>query len=435
MKRKIITAFLLLIFCVFHITAEDIGGKRKITTFGYKEDVDSSRLYDILHHNAPEDFRQPGVPAVAVVGKGGKFVVGLGGYIKAVAGFDFGHPIPSADEFITSQIPMHPMDGDGTRFNLSAKQTHIFLNFVALPGTGNEIGAFVSANFLNDYLPTVQYAYLKYRGLKAGYDNTLFSDPACGVPAVDYEGPCSNTASPVAGISYSYEPHPHGRWLTALGFELPRASFTTVANKTRLVYQRIPDIPVAGKFSWNEDNSWIRFSAIFRNLTYREIREKKNHNKFGYGLQLSGAIKFLDKLTFYYQGAWGRGIASMLQDADGEGLDLTPSKNGNSLITPMIWGGFGSLQYEISRRLSCSVTYSQMRAYVPFYEINASESDEGTMEWNDMYKYTQYVSANIFFQATNFFNIGIEHIWGRRVNQNGIKCGDNRIQMAFQLAF
>lgn len=427
MKRHLFPA-LALALCCTGAKAQLFRSPSTITTFGHKEDIDSTKLYGILHHNAPEDFRNPGVPAVAVVGKDGKFVLGIGGYIKAVTGVDFGHPVADPDEFITSEIPMEPMEGNGMRYNLSAQQTRLFINFVALPGTGNEIGAFISANLMNDYTPMLEYAYLKYRGLEAGYDNTLFSDPSCGAPAVDYEGPCSNTASPVGGISYTVEPNPHGRWMYAIGVELPQTSFTTVEGKTKQVYQRFPDIPIAGKFSWDEGNSWVRASAILRTLTYRDVVARKNHNKFAYGFQLSGGWNFLDKFTLYYQGVWGKGIGSMIQDTADQGLDLTPDDNGTGLTPVMSWGGFASILYEINDRFSCSATYSQLRTYAHKYE-------GGTTEWNDLYKYAQYVSANVFCDVTDYFQIGLEHIWGRRANYDGMKCGDNRLQLAFQLSF
>lgn len=428
MKKRGFFIALSLIVLILPSIAHPADPEKKILTVGHSEDIDSTTLYGILHHNAPEDFRESGVPAVAVVGKGGKFILGLGGYVKAIVGMDIGHPIPSADEFITSQIPMEDMDGDGSRFNLSAKQTHLFINFVALPGTGNEIGAFVSANLLDDYLPTLQYAYLKYKGLKAGYDNSLFSDPACGAPAVDYEGPCSNTASPVGGISYNWEPNPHGRWAFGVGVELPQTSFTTIEGRTKKVYQRFPDIPLAGRFSWADGDSWVRTSVILRTLTYRNIMEEQNHNRFAYGFQLSGAVKFLDCLTLFYQGVWGKGIGSMIQDTVDEGLDLTPADGGSALNPVMVWGGFVSLQYDISSRFSASATYSHLRTY-------ASRFEGGSTEWADLYKYAQYVSANAFCTVTSFFNIGIEYIWGRRNNYSGLHCADNRIQAAFQLTF
>lgn len=426
MKKALIIGFLL---CgVVSATAHNDKKDGKVYIFGDKEHVDSVHIHRILHHNSPEDFQGGYVPTAVVAGKNGKFLLGVGGYVKGVVGMDFGHPIPSADEFITSQIPMGDMDGDGARFNLSAKQSHLYLNFVVLPGSGNEIGAFISANFLNDYLPTLQFAYLKFRGFQIGYDYSLFSDPACGAPAVDYEGPCSSTSNPVAGLNYTWEPNPHGRWELSLGMELPQYSFTTVEGKTKTVYQRCPDIPVAARYSWNDGNSWVRASAIFRCLTYRNVLEQKNFNRFGYGLQLSGAFNFLEKLTLFYQGVWGKGIGSMVQDTVDEGLDLTPTDYGKALSPVMLWGGFAALQYDISSRFCASTTYSHLRTY-------ANEYSGGETPWGDLYRYAQYVSTNVFFHATSFLDIGLEHIWGRRVNYDGEAAADNRIQVGVQMTF
>lgn len=401
---------------------------KKVYTLGHTESLDSLTMAESFANNAPGDFPVEAVPGAVYVGKDNKFILGVGGFVKVITGVDFGHPIDNADEFITSQIPMMPMDGDGMRYNLSAKQTHIYLNFVALPGSQDEVGAFVSANLLDDYIPSVQYAYLRYRGLKAGYDNTLFSDPACGAPSVDYEGPCSNTASPVAGISYMWSPKKNRRWQLGGGIELPQSSFTTVDGRTRSVYQRVPDIPVAVKYGWDDGDSWIRLSGIFRTLTYREKLESKNYNKFGYGFQLSGAWCFLDRFTFFYQGLWGKGIASLVQDTADEGLDLVPDDGGKFLTAPMVWGGFLALQYEITPQIISSITYSQVRSY-------AQEYTGGTTPWPDLYKYTQYVNANIFYQPKPYFEIGLENIWGRRTNHDGMKCADNRLQVSFQFTF
>lgn len=427
MKIKIALLTSLLALSV-SVSAHTPASHKKVTTVGFKEALSPDTVYKVLAHNASEDFQNPGVPSVALVGKEGKFILGIGGYVKGVIGWDFGHPIPSPDEFITSQIPMTPMDGDGSRFNLSAKQTHLYLNFVALPGSGNEIGAFVSANLLNDYLPTLQFAYLKYRGIQIGYDYSLFSDPSCGTQAVDYEGPCSSTSNPVTGMSYIWEPDPHGKWEVSAGIELPQTSFTTVEGKTKSVYQRMPDIPIAGKFSWNSGASWVRLSGIFRNLTYRNELQLKNYNCFGFGVQLSGAWQFLDKLVLYYQGVAGKGIGSMIQDTVGEGLDLTPSDDGMRLSPVPLWGGFVALQYDINDNFCVSTTYSQLRTY-------SKKFNGGTTSWGDMYKYAQYVSANIFYHATSFLDVGLEHIWGRRVNYDRTKAADNRLQAAVQLTF
>lgn len=426
MKR--IIPILLVILGLGICKAHNPKPKEHVHTFGYTADLDSAQVLGSFRKNSPADFQTHGIPAAAIVGKNGKFIIGLGGYIKGVVGMDFGHPIDNADEFITSQIPMGPTDGDGARFNLSAKQSHLFLNFVILPGTDNEIGTFISANFLNDYCPVLQFAYLKYRGLEAGYDYSLFSDPSCSPPAVDYEGPCSNTANPVGCMNYTLDFGRSKNWQVALGIELPQYSFTSVEGRSKTVYQRVPDIPLAIKYSWDTGNSWVRASAILKNLYYRDMLREKNIDKVGYGFQLSGGWAFLDKFTLFYQGLWGKGIASMAQDTAGEGLDLVPTGNGSTLDPVMLWGGFAAIQYDITERWCCSTTYSHLRTYAKKYA-------GGTTEWRDLYKYAQYVSTNVFYHATTYLDLGLEHIWGRRTDYSGLKCGDNRIQASVQLSF
>lgn len=401
---------------------------KNVFMFGNAMEVDSAKMAEIFVDNSPGDFPVEAVPGAVYVSKDNKLMVGVGGFVKAITGVDIGHPIDNADEFITSEIPMMPMDGDGMRYNLSAKQTMVYLNVIAFPGSADQIGAFVAANLLDDYTPTVQYAYMKYRGFKGGYDNSLFSDPACGAPSVDYEGPCSNTASPVAGLSYSWSPKKNRNWEFSGGVELPVASFTTVDGLTRSVYQRVPNIPVAVRYGWDEGSSWVRLSGIFRTLTYRHEPVAKNYNKLGFGFQLSGAYNFLDRFTLFYQGVWGKGIASMMQDTADEGLDLVPCDNDRKLTAPMAWGGFLALQYEIAPKWIASVTYSQLRTYVEDYA-------EGSTDYADLCKYTQYVNANIFYQPRPFFEIGLENIWGRRANHDGMKCADNRLQLSFQFTF
>lgn len=426
--RSFATSLLLFSLASLPGMAHNLHSDVHVHNFGYRADMDSAKVVGYFHKNAPEDFQTTGIPHAAIIGHEGKFIIGIGGFIKGVAGIDFGHPIDNPDEFITSQIPMGPTEGDGARFNLSAQQSCLFLNMVLLPGSENEIGAFIEANFLNGYMPVLQFAYLKYRGFQAGYDYSLFSDPACSPPAVDFEGPCSSTANPVAGMNYTKYLGKAFNWELSIGIELPQYSFTTTDKKTKSVYQRVPDIPLAAKYSWDSGNSWIRASAILRNLYYRNLVRNKNIDKFAYGFQLSGALAFLDNFTFYYQGVWGKGIGSMIQDTAGEGLDMTPVAGGNALKPVMLWGGFLSLQYDITERWTCSATYSHLRTYAkPYYD--------GTTARDDLYKYAQYVSANIFFHATSYLDLGLEHIWGRRTDYSGAKAADNRLQACVQLSF
>ena len=124
------------------------------------EKNDSSRYYSTLHENAPHIFNEPDVLRFALLGKEGKFYMGIGANIKGVAVYDFGHPVSNPNDFAPSQIPMHIQPGNGAHFQISAQQSSVYLNVVALPGTKNQLGAFVSLNFRGDnYGPLLNHAY------------------------------------------------------------------------------------------------------------------------------------------------------------------------------------------------------------------------------------------------------------------------------------
>lgn len=158
-------------------------------------DKDSSgiteiNVYETFVENAPKAYNIPGAPRFAIVGKDRKFYLGIGGTVKATVSYDWGNPIDNPFDFTTSAIPMSQRPGDGGKVQFSAATSSLYINFVALPGDDNQIGAYFNANLTgnNYYAFDLQYAYIKYRGITAGYSYSLFSDMAAAPPSIDNEG-------------------------------------------------------------------------------------------------------------------------------------------------------------------------------------------------------------------------------------------------------
>ena len=398
--------------------------------------TDSVAVYESLLGNSPTEFGSS-VPRFAVIGKDRTFYLGIGGYVKATVGYDFGHVQDNPNEFFTSEIPMSQRKGNGGKVQFSAQQTSIFLNFVGLPGTDNQIGAFIGANLLgDDYAPALQYAYLKYRGITAGYDKTLFSDPAATPPTIDYEGPNASTAVNNIVLNYRIDFGKKKQWSAGVGVEMPMMSVTdadTYDDAARpfaayKVNQRVPDIPAFVQFSWADRSSWIRLSGVIRNMLYRNVKADRNIDKVGWGVQLSGVIVPVSGLTFYYQGVYGEGIASYIQDMNGFGMDMLPADGSPySLKRTRSWGAYGGIQYDFSEKVFASATYSHVRNYADGCVMPSAESGQ--------YDYAQYIDANVFWNITNIFQAGVEYIYGRRVNFDGTQAHDSRLQLALQLSF
>lgn len=388
-------------------------------------DAEEHPMHKHLRDNAPEGWEDD-VPRFALFSKEGKFVLGIGGFAKVTAGVDLGSPIDNPDLFTTSSIPMDPAPGDRAQFNISAMQSHLFLNFVAFPGSKDQIGVFVGANFLDNYKPKLQYAYLQYRGIRAGYDYSLFTDVASLPSTIDYEGPCSATTVPMAVANYRYRFGKHKEWMVAAGIELPQASYT-VSDASAKVRQAVPDIPVALRYSWHGGKSWVRASAILRNIYYHNEQTRKNVDVVGWGVQLSGTTQIAAGLRGYWQGVIGRGVASYIQDLNGEGMDLCPVAGG-TLKPVKAWGAMGGLSYDITSRVQINGFYSHVRTY-------AEEYGGGATPWGEQYRYAQYMGGNVLWNISRIFATGVEYLYGRRMDYSGKQSHDNRIQAMLKVSF
>ena len=394
---------------------------------GVSSDTTVINVYNIFLENAPKSFKVPGAPRFAIEGKDRKFYLGIGGTAKATLSYDWGNPIDNAYDFTTSAIPMTQRPGDGGLVQATAATSGLFVNFVAMPGDKNQLGVYFNFNLTgngNDYGFNLCYAYIKYRGFTVGYDYSLFSDMAAAPPSIDNEGPCGFTAIPNGVIDYRY--NINSKWSVAIGAEMPMVSATTGEN-TYVVNQRVPDIPAYVQYSWGGGKSWIRFSGIMRNMLYRDELSGKNRDRLGWGVKMSGSASVSQFITAYYQAAYGKGITSYFQDLYEGGLDMVPSGDG-SLEAVKAWGGYLGLQYNISPKVYATTTYSHVRNY-------ARDYSGGSTAWSGQYKYAQYALANIMWNITPQISTGLEYIYGRRVDMDGMSRHDNRIQTMLQVTF
>lgn len=407
-----------------HPTIPDTGEVKVIFNAGEPDE----EVYNAFIENAPKRFNEPGAPRFAIVGKENKFYLGIGGFIKGVGVFDFGNPIDDPNDFTTAEIPFDTPRGSGGKLQGSLGQSKIFINFIALPGSANKVGAYISGHFTgpgNAF--KLAHAYVTYRGFTVGHTASLFEDGAAAPPTIDDEGPCG-----LVGVNNNLIDYTHSfgkRFKAGVGLEISSVSMTT-SSTTGYVSQRIPDIPAYVQYSWADGNGWLRLSGLMRNVQYRDLVADKNRNKVCWGAKLSGSSPVgTTPLQLYYQAAYGRGIGGYIQDIAGLGLVMSPDDtNPGHLDAVKAWGAYAGLQYTFSDKVFASATYSQSRAYAETYK-------GGATPWDEQYKYAQYVVANVFYTIIPGLQCGIEYLYGRRVDMDGASRHDNRFNTMLQFNF
>ena len=381
----------------------------------------------VLEENAPKYFNAPGMPRFSVIGNERAFYLGIGGYIRGTASYDFGNPIPSPLYFIPSAIPMDGEGGNSTSLQFSAASSNLFFNFVALPHTENKVGAYIDFGFaqgMGNYGFSLKAAYLTYRNLTVGYTTSLFTDGAAAAQTIDQQGPNAMTFLFNTVIDYQWPINRH--WKVGAGLEMPSVD-ASYLNSTRAVNQRLPDIPVYVQYSWKEGKGWLRLSGIMRNMYYRDQVAMKTDDVVGWGVKLSGVSPLSRSLNLYSQSVFGKGISSYVQDLQGLGMDMVPVRgNGGQMEAVEVVASYLGLQYMISQKLSIASTFSEVKAFLP---ENYEYMDDST------YKHGIYWVNTLIYRVSPVLTTGMEYLWGSRKNRDDTVHNNSRFQLSMRVNF
>lgn len=277
----------------------------------------------------------------------------IGGRINPILGFDIGNNLYKQDgagvQSITGSIPVPALTGHKGDFFINALGSYLDALIVAFGGTSNQLTGYIKIGTNNvDKTILLKDAYLSYRGFTVGRIQTLFQDgEAVQPPTIDPQGPGGMVGTTLYEVSYK-SPSFNG-FRFAIGLDLPSFDSSDgyyLGHDYREFYgqqvdtqvdQLVPDIPAYVEYEWSTNNR-IRLSGIYRNFAYQDKIEKKRRNAVGYGVQFSGNFSFYKPLVFNFQGLYGEGIASYIQDLQGHPLSFTPksSEPGKMESNPMM---------------------------------------------------------------------------------------------------
>lgn len=267
-----------------------------------------------------------------------------------------------------------------------------------------------------------QNAYLSFLGFTMGYDTGLFMDLAACPPTIDFQGPDGMTF--YRATQLRYEANLMKGLKVGVGVEMPSVDGTP-AKDVRINKQRMPDIPAYVQYSWTK-GSHVRVGGILRSMTYEDEVSNKAKSITGWGIQAS-ATAGLGNFRAYGQFTYGKGIAQYLNDMSNLNVDIVPvaDEAGRMQVLPMR-GWFAGLQYNFSKRVFASTSYSQSRLFTKDCYAHFNETQ---------YKKGQYLVANVFWNVTHNFQVGVEYLHGWREDFNDLSREANRINLSAQYNF
>ncbi len=390
-------------------------------------------IVKIMHDTRPPYFREPGAPRFLLTDRKGKFALGIGATVQAVAEYDFGGIVKNID-FFPSFIPEKGITGVKNQFQMDITTSTIFLKMVGRTKRLGDFIVYTSGNFRGDN-NTFQLinAYAQFCGFTFGYSYGNFMDLAAIPTTIDYAGPSGAMFYYATQFAYNYTKLKN--WNFGIAVEAPTVnatypSFTQQMNAVKSSAQRMPNFVLDAEYSWGT-NSQVRAAGVIRSMTYDSYNSHGDisaKSQIGWGVQLSTTLAITPKLQFMGQANYGKGISEMFNALANQSVDLVPNpENTSKMQTLPMMGWYAGLQYNISPKVFMSSTYSATRLYSQNgWPVNNS----------DFFRYSQYLVANIFWNFTPNIQFGAEYLRGWRTGflDNSTRHA-NRINVMAQYSF
>lgn len=378
-------------------------------------------IYDPERGFFQKAFTDKGDPRFMITNEDETFTFGIGGFVNIIGFCDFNGMVENKD-FVTSLIPV-PNGFNRGQFVLGAESSRVNFKTVGKTAYGDII-AFMETDFrgTNNSL-RLRHAYISYLGFTIGQTWSTFMDLEASPPTIDLEGP--NTEISLRQPMMRYGRNFGSKFSFALAAEMNSVLIGEYPdNGIYNEYQRIPDFPV--HFKYKDRFGHIQLGGILRIMNYLDDTiTHKSQNELGFGVALSGKFNLGGNDILYFQSVYGEGIAKYIQDLSFSNLDLIIDlQNPGKLRRLPMFGSYVALQHYWADNIYSAAIYS-------FTKLNPPPEYDFT--W--MFNYSHYFAINLFWDFIPYGTIGIEYLFGQRVNQTAQKGNANRIDLMIRYGF
>ena len=356
---------------------------------------------------------------------GTKMAFRLGGFVATNIVFN-SEELAHTDRFVTAEIPVPQVSQVSvTSFNVNVRRSRINYDW-RMDSSVGRFRAFIEGDFLGDGNAfRLRHAYGQYKDMVLGQTWSTFSDPHNDPEEIDLEG--------INGQVLLRQPLARFRWRPrrgferALGLENPSPDVTGGTGLTQ-----IPDIVY--RFSRDREESSIHMAAILRLIrAERDSNPGETSQALGLGATVSGTVpsRWRDRGDeFIYQVNLGRGLGRYITDLAAEGgQDAWFDPESGDLEALDVFAGL------VSYRHNWPLEWREVRSLrttATFGWVNVRNLD---FQPDDAYDRTYRLGITTFWSPIPRLDLGVEFLWGRRVNKDGETGTAGQVQFASYFRF
>jgi len=383
----------------------------------FSEDNFAAPRYD----NVPTDPKYHGFFYLP----GTQTLLKIGGYAKTDLIYDF-RQAGNTDEFITSSIPVPQVPGIDN-FTVSIRPTRLTLDFRVPSQKLGDIRFYFEGDLFgtNATTPRLRHAYGQAKNLLIGQTFSNFMDPDASPDTLDFEGPNGwvNIRNPQVRYGFALNRS------TTLFFSVEKPSSDVAFSTPQFAAKPnapAPDVPIRVRNEFERGH--VQLAVIFRDIA-AFLPDGRRGSVFGWGFNVSTALKTFGRDNLILEGAYGHGISRYFQDTSGLGIDAEVADNANPHLkaTPAI-GLEAAYQHYWFRKLRSNLVYGYAAVQ------NTNFMQPAGVVFNP-FNHSNYSAVNLIWNPYGSLNVGAEFLYGGQVLKDGALAYAPRIQFSAKYSF
>jgi hypothetical protein len=329
------------------------------------------------------------------------------------------------NEFIPSSFPVPGQPGAGgpSRSQVQAHGSRINFELRRPVGEDNSLRVYFENDFFGDAssdTPTwrLRHFYGQAWNVLAGQTFSNFMDIDAFPDVVDYQGPNGLVNKRQPQLRYT-QPFLDGRLQLAVAVEQPDSQINTsnpVYGPGASTVNRALDLTAHVRYE-DRKLGHVQLSGIYRYLSFRN--DNSHQGVSGWGVSLSGEINLFPHDALTFQGTYGDGIARYIQDPSGLNEDAALDDNGVLRALPA-WGVAIGYTHHWTAKWRSTVSYGHANV--------DTENSNGPFA----YDHSNYVSANLIYQWSPTFHLGLEYLYGTNQVRNKASHDGQRVNFVLK---
>lgn len=363
------------------------------------------------------------------------------GHAMTDMGYNFGTSDPDwFDTLRPTKLPAFPGEfGANGRWFMGVRQSRFGVKAELPTAIGElkttfEFELFGVGDQAGETMFRLRHFYGELGPVLAGQTWSVFMDPDVFPNSIEYWGP--NAMVFFRNVQVRWTPVKTDHLSVAVAAERPGTSQDLGQHQTLVEVQNVairylvPDVTAHVRLT---DEKWghLQLAGIFRYAQWDDLaatpaRDLSGH-AFGWGLNLSGNLKFLGGQVLKVQVVYGHGIEAYMNDA---GDDIGTRRNPGNTVTPVQGSSipvFGVMAFQ-------DIQWAKWLTSTIGYGLVLVDNRDGQLP--EAFHRGQYALANVLAHPIEQLMFGPELQWAERGNfSDGFAYHAFRLQFSIKYAF